>query len=72
MACIGDSVQSNGIAAIPLTDKELISKLRPVAGQPLHFTIEGVPENRFRYIPYNEVQGTLRDGFTCYPGLREN
>lgn len=41
---------------------ELASRLRPVAGKPLHFTIEG--EDQFELWPYFEVED---QAFTCFP-----
>ncbi|MDR0385148.1 MAG: glycoside hydrolase family 127 protein, partial [Prevotellaceae bacterium] len=69
MAVVGESVQ-NGEIGIPLSKAELIGKLKPVAGSPLHFAIIDGTERTLKYIPYYEVKGTLLDTFTCYPVLR--
>jgi len=45
------------------TPEKLIKSLKPVAGQPLHFIINGNTD--FEYMPYLEVQD---EPFTCYPG----
>ena len=45
------------------TSEKLLKSLKPVAGKPLHFTINGSSD--FEYIPYLEVQD---EPFTCYPG----
>jgi hypothetical protein len=39
--------------------------LKPIAGSPLHFSIEGHPG--CRYLPYWQIQ---TEGFTCFPTLR--
>jgi DUF1680 family protein len=66
MAVVGNPIQ-NGMTNIPLTETELLKNLKPVAGKPLHFTIN----NELEYIPYYDVQGELRDTFTCYPFLKK-
>ena len=40
-----------------------LKRIQPVAGQPLHFSIDGEPN--YRYIPYWEV--TQEQTFTCFP-----
>ena len=45
------------------THEKLIKSLKPVAGKPLHFIINGNPD--FEYMPYLEIQD---EPFTCYPG----
>lgn len=47
---------------LPVSSAELIKSLKPVAGKPLHFTING--NSNFEYMPYFEVQNEL---FTCFP-----
>jgi Uncharacterized protein conserved in bacteria len=42
--------------------KNLIKSLKPIAGKPLHFAINGV--SNFEYMPYFEVQD---EPFTCFP-----
>jgi len=46
------------------TSEKLLKSLKPVAGKPLHFTINGSSD--FEYMPYLEVQD---EPFTCYPGV---
>jgi len=41
----------------------LLSRIKPVAGQPLHFSVEG--ESAYSYIPYWEV--AVDQTFTCFP-----
>ncbi|MDR3229040.1 MAG: glycoside hydrolase family 127 protein, partial [Puniceicoccales bacterium] len=60
---------SRGIANIPLTPAEFLKKLRPVAGKPLHFTIDAPDAAPWKIIPYYEVKGPLLDSFTCFPNL---
>jgi DUF1680 family protein len=66
MAVVSKSVK-NGMVNIPFTETELLKNLKPVAGKPLHFMIN----NELEYIPYYDVQGELRDAFTCYPFLKK-
>ncbi len=47
---------------LPVSSAELIKSLNPVAGKPLHFTING--NSNFEYMPYLEVQN---ESFTCFP-----
>lgn len=47
---------------LKLRPEELIDKLRPIAGKPLHFAVDGAPG--LTYLPYWEVQDEV---FTCYP-----
>jgi DUF1680 family protein len=47
---------------LPVSSAELIKSLKPVAGKPLHFTING--NSNFEYMPYLEVQN---ESFTCFP-----
>jgi len=61
MALVGSPDAGEG-ARLPFPASELIHRLRPVAGQPLHFAIEGQPEHK--YIPYWQVR---EEAFTCYP-----
>jgi DUF1680 family protein len=71
MAVVGDSIKKGKIS-ISLSKTELIDKLKPVAGSPLHFTIEDGTGRKLEYIPYYEVKGALLNTFTCYPFLRED
>ena len=71
MAVIGKNVQANGVASISLTEKELLAKLSPVPGQPLHFVINDGAKDQSQYIPYYDVKGELLDAFTCYPILKK-
>jgi DUF1680 family protein len=66
MAVIGKSIQK-GMANVPLTETELLKNLKPIAGKPLHFTIN----DELEYIPYYDVRGELLDAFTCYPFLKK-
>jgi hypothetical protein len=68
MAVVGESIPK-GEADIPYPETELVGKLKPIAGKPLHFTIEGTTD-KLEYIPYFDVKGTLLDTFTCYPFLK--
>jgi DUF1680 family protein len=66
MGLSGNVVQ-NGILNFPFTADELTEKLKPVAGKPLHFSIEG-DNNSLEYVPYYEINTEL---FTCYPFFAE-
>ena len=68
MAIVGESIQK-GYVNIPFTESELTDRLKPVAGKPLHFTIDGVTA-QLHCIPYFDVKGGLLDTFTCYPVLK--
>ncbi len=57
-------VDQKGNASVPLASGDLVTRLRPKSGAPLHFTIAGDPRHEF--IPYWQVQDQL---FTCYPVL---
>ena len=50
---------------LPVTAEEIIHRLRPVPGKPLHFSIDGVPQ--YQYVPYFEIDEEL---FTCFPVLK--
>jgi hypothetical protein len=66
MGLSGEAVK-NGILQLPFAAGELTAKLKPVAGKPAHFAIEG--ESRaLEYIPYHEIH---REAFTCYPFFAE-
>jgi DUF1680 family protein len=62
MGLSGEEVK-NGILNLPFTVNELKAKLKPMAGKPLHFSIEG-ESNSIEYIPYYEIN---TEQFTCYP-----
>jgi DUF1680 family protein len=53
---------------LPVSPARLIKSLRPVAGKPLHFSIDGNTD--FEYMPYFEVND---ETFSCYPfaGLKK-
>jgi DUF1680 family protein len=65
MALTGN-VNDQGYAKLGLPFSALLGRLKPVAGQPLHFSIEGDKEHR--YLPYWQVGD---ETFTCYPTLEE-
>ncbi|MDR1170092.1 MAG: glycoside hydrolase family 127 protein, partial [Prevotellaceae bacterium] len=69
MAVVGKSIPK-GEVDIPYTEKELLGKLKPVAGKPLHFSITGSTDG-LEYIPYFDVKGDMLDSFTCYPALKQ-
>jgi DUF1680 family protein len=67
MGLVGDDV-SNGVLNLPFSVDKLTAKLKPVAGKPLHFSIEG--ENGSpEYLPYYEIDNDRQ--FTCYPFFAE-
>ena len=49
-------------AVLAMHPEQLIAKLRPKAGSPLHFTIAG--NDRYEFLPYWQVQNEV---FTCFP-----
>jgi hypothetical protein len=49
-------------ARLAVSPDSLVKRLKPVAGTPLHFTIDG--DTQHVYIPYYEVSNQV---FTCYP-----
>jgi DUF1680 family protein len=51
--------------ALAVDAKDLIKKLAPKNGEPLHFTIAGCPEHEYK--PYWKI--TPKQSFTCYPIL---
>jgi hypothetical protein len=67
MAVVGESVKK-GCVNIQFTESELTDRLKPIAGKPLHFIIDGVTD-KLSYIPYFDVKGSFQDTFTCYPVL---
>ncbi|MDR1129937.1 MAG: hypothetical protein LBK96_03030 [Prevotellaceae bacterium] len=63
MALSGESVQ-NGVFNLSSETAKFASKLKPVAGKPLHFSIEG-EDKALEYVPYYEIGKDVT--FTCYP-----
>jgi hypothetical protein len=61
MGLVGSEVK-NGVFNLPFPATELPAKLKPIAGPPLHFNIEGI--NGVEFVPYYEIQN---EPFTCYP-----
>jgi hypothetical protein len=61
MGLAGDEVK-NGVFNLPFTADKLTAKLKPVAGKPLHFSIEGT--DGLEYLPYYAIHN---ETFTCYP-----
>ncbi|MHB1767964.1 MAG: beta-L-arabinofuranosidase domain-containing protein, partial [Phycisphaerae bacterium] len=65
---IGVSWSTDGVVwpvNLPVTAEEIGDRLRPVAGMPLHFAIEGVPQ--YQFVPYFEID---KESFTCFPVLK--
>jgi hypothetical protein len=60
MAVVGPMDEQKG-AQLALATQEIVKHLKPKAGQPLHFAIEGSP---CEYIPYWQVTDQI---FTCFP-----
>jgi DUF1680 family protein len=67
MGLAGDDVP-NGVLNLPFSADKLTSKLKPVAGKPLHFSIEG-ENGSLEYLPYYEIDNDRQ--FTCYPFFAE-
>jgi DUF1680 family protein len=63
MAVTGQ-VDDQGGAKLVFPAKELTGRLKPVAGQPLHYTIEG--DTAHQYLPYWQVGD---ETFTCFPAF---
>jgi DUF1680 family protein len=59
---------TNGVLNLPISVDKLTAKLKPVAGKPLHFSIEG-EDNSLEYLPYYEIGKDVK--FTCYPFFAE-
>jgi hypothetical protein len=55
---------TNGVLNLPISVDKLTAKLKPVAGKPLHFSIEG-EDKSLEYLPYYEIGKGVK--FTCYP-----
>ncbi len=64
MALVGD-VDEQGGATVRAASSDLVKRLRPKAGQQLHFAIDGDP--RYEYLPYWQVVADQL--FTCFPAL---
>jgi DUF1680 family protein len=64
MALVGE-VDEEGGATVPVAPVDLVKRLRPKAGQPLRFAIDG--DLRHEYLPYWQVVADQL--FTCYPAL---
>lgn len=62
MALTGDSIR-DGYLSVPLKAAELVSRLKPVEGDPLRFRVDCGGAS-LEYIPYYRI-GT--EEFTCYP-----
>lgn len=60
----GDSASQ--VSAINASARSLIGKLKPIAGRPLHFMVDGTPG--VEVMPYFEVGD---EAFSCYPLLLE-
>ncbi|MDR1121697.1 MAG: hypothetical protein LBM08_12365, partial [Dysgonamonadaceae bacterium] len=54
----------DGVLNLSSEAAKLASRLKPVAGKPLHFSIEG-EDKALEYVPYYEIGKDLP--FTCYP-----
>ena len=54
-----------GVGFLPVTEEEIIHRLRPIANQPLHFAIDGDPDHTF--VPYWQIDKEI---FTCFPMLK--
>ena len=50
---------------LPISEQEIIQRLQPVPGKPLHFTMDGVAQ--YQYVPYFQINDEL---FTCFPALK--
>ncbi len=50
-------------ARFALTEDDLKTRLKPQAGKPLHFSIDGNPD--YEFVPYWEV--AMNQTFTCFP-----
>lgn len=56
----------NAHIAVKASAKDIARKLRPIAGKPLHFTVDGDPS--VEYLPYFEVGNEY---FSCFPELKK-
>jgi DUF1680 family protein len=61
LALVGPMDEKQG-ATLAMKPDELVSKLKPQPGHPLHFSIDG--DATHEYIPYWQVADQV---FTCYP-----
>jgi DUF1680 family protein len=72
MAVISEYARSGrGVIHFRLTAEEFLKSLKPVSGEPLHFSVDHPDSADVKIIPYFEVQGKLRDIFTCFPNLKK-
>jgi hypothetical protein len=55
-------------ASFACDSTSLMKRIKPVAGKPLHFSIEG--DSNHSFIPYWEVAS--KQTFTCFPIVSEN
>ncbi|MDR1380743.1 MAG: glycoside hydrolase family 127 protein, partial [Tannerella sp.] len=67
MGLSGEAVR-DGIVNLPFTAGELTARLKPVAGKPSHFSIEG-DSRQLEYVPYYGIMNN--QSFTCYPFFAE-
>jgi hypothetical protein len=65
-ACSG-----RGVIHFKFTAEEFLQKLKPVEGQPLHFSVDDPESADVQIIPYYEVKGNLLYKFTCFPNLKK-
>ena len=67
LALVGNEagvIDENGNATLPASPADIVKRLQPKPGAPLHFSVEGAPLHE--YIPYWQLSDQL---FTCYPVL---
>jgi len=57
-------IDEKGNTTLPAGPNDIANRLKPKAGAPLHFNIDGAPHHE--YIPYWQLADQL---FTCYPVL---
>ena len=62
LALTGPTLTDNGFASMNFPISKLKEKLKPVAGNPAHFTVDGM-EDTLLFKPYHEVQG---EKMTCF------
>lgn len=66
MAVVGPMDEGQG-AKLAFRPADLVKRLQPVAGQPLHFAVAG--DMQHQYVPYWQVGDEV---FTCYPILESS
>jgi hypothetical protein len=67
LALVGNEagvIDEKGDATLPASPADIVKRMQPKPGAPLHFSVEGAP--RHEYIPYWQLSDQL---FTCYPVL---